>query len=243
MNDLSIVELRQYTLHPGRRDELIELFDRKFVETQEATGMRILGQFRDLDDPDRFVWMRGFRDMESRGRALTEFYVESETWKVHGPAARATMVDSKNALLLRPVNHDSGFPVTSSKRPPIGAGALPRSRLAATVCTLIEPVTDKFRAFFQDHVIPLLKAAGAAPLAYFETEYAENTFPQLPVRTGEHVFTWFALFANDDAYDTHVEYLHRSVEWREVVRPELQTHLNDAPRQLRLAPTARSLLR
>lgn len=30
-----IVELRQYTLHPGKRDTLIELFDREFVETQE----------------------------------------------------------------------------------------------------------------------------------------------------------------------------------------------------------------
>jgi hypothetical protein len=28
-----ITELRRYTLHPGRRDELIELFDREFVET------------------------------------------------------------------------------------------------------------------------------------------------------------------------------------------------------------------
>jgi len=35
--------------YPGRRDELITLFDRESVETQEACGMRILGQFRDLD--------------------------------------------------------------------------------------------------------------------------------------------------------------------------------------------------
>ena len=63
-----MVELRQYTLHPSRRDDLIELFDREFVETQEATGMHIVGQFRDLDDPDRFVWIRGFTDMSSRER-------------------------------------------------------------------------------------------------------------------------------------------------------------------------------
>lgn len=40
-------------LHPGRRDELIDLFDRAFVESQEATGMTIIGQFRDLDRADR----------------------------------------------------------------------------------------------------------------------------------------------------------------------------------------------
>jgi len=32
-----------------------------FVETQEATGMRVIGQFRDLGDPNRFVWLRGQR--------------------------------------------------------------------------------------------------------------------------------------------------------------------------------------
>src|SRR6266849_8903181 len=69
-----IVERRQYTLHPGKRDVLIELFDREFVESQEALGMKVIGQFRALDDPDRFIWLRGFTDMPSRARALEAFY-------------------------------------------------------------------------------------------------------------------------------------------------------------------------
>ena len=36
--------------------------------------MHIVGQFRDLDDPDRFVWIRGFTDMSSRLAALPNFY-------------------------------------------------------------------------------------------------------------------------------------------------------------------------
>src|SRR5437879_2125702 len=59
-NCCSIVELRQYTLHPGQRDVLIDLFDREFVESQEALGMKIIGQFWDLGNPNRFVWLRGF---------------------------------------------------------------------------------------------------------------------------------------------------------------------------------------
>jgi quinol monooxygenase YgiN len=62
----SVLELRQYTLRPGQRDVLVELFERELVETQEAVGMAVAGTFRDLDDPDRFVWVRGFPDMESR---------------------------------------------------------------------------------------------------------------------------------------------------------------------------------
>ncbi len=72
-----IVELRQYTMHPGRRDVLIDLFDREFIESQEALGIRVIGQFRDLDRPDYFVWLRGFPDMESRLQALTTFYSTS----------------------------------------------------------------------------------------------------------------------------------------------------------------------
>ena len=62
----SVLELRQYTLHPGRRDDLIALFEREFIEPQEAAGIAVLGTFRDLDAPDRFVWLRGFADMPAR---------------------------------------------------------------------------------------------------------------------------------------------------------------------------------
>ena len=100
---MSIVELRQYTLRPGRRDELIDLFERKFVDSQEAAGMTLIGQFRDLDDPDRFVWLRGFPDMESRNRALEAFYF-GPVWQAHRGAANATMIDSDDVLLLRPLD-------------------------------------------------------------------------------------------------------------------------------------------
>ena len=86
----SIVELRQYTLHPGQRDVLIGLFEQEFVESQESLAMPILGTFRDLDKPDRFVWLRGFQDMAARAPALKAFY-EGPVWQAHRNAANATM--------------------------------------------------------------------------------------------------------------------------------------------------------
>src|SRR2546423_12517230 len=77
-----VLELRQYTLKPGQRDALITLFDRYFVESQEAMGMTVVGQFRDRQRSDRFVWVRGFSDMESRRTALASFY-ESPMWAAH----------------------------------------------------------------------------------------------------------------------------------------------------------------
>ena len=114
-----IAELRQYTLHPGKRDILIDLFDREFVETQEAVGIKVIGQFRDLDRADRFVWLRGFRNMTSRAKALTDFY-SGPVWKAHREAANATMIDSDNVLLLRPAVPTSGFSLENMKRSPMG---------------------------------------------------------------------------------------------------------------------------
>ncbi|MDX6763979.1 NIPSNAP family protein, partial [Streptomyces sp. F8] len=105
---LAVIELRQYTLRPGRRDDLIELFDGELVEPQEEEGMAVLGQFRDLDDPDRFVWLRGFPDMAARHDALAAFY-GGPVWARHRDRANATMSDSDDVLLLRPLAHGTGF--------------------------------------------------------------------------------------------------------------------------------------
>lgn len=40
----SIIELRQYTLGHGKRDVMIELFEREFIESQETLGMTLVGQ-------------------------------------------------------------------------------------------------------------------------------------------------------------------------------------------------------
>ena len=99
-----IVELRQYTLHDGKRDVLIDLFEREFVESQEALGMKVIGTFTDIDRPNRFVWLRGFRDMDSRLAGLTSFY-GGPVWQGHRNEANATMVDSDNVLLLHAPDH------------------------------------------------------------------------------------------------------------------------------------------
>src|SRR4030095_3778261 len=126
----SVLELRQYTLHPGRRDVLIELFDREFIESQEALAMTVVGQFRDLDEPNRFVWLRGFADMASRARALEGFY-GGPVWKAHREAANATMIDSDNVLLLRPAHPGSEFQFRND-RPPVGAKGTGKSLIVAT---------------------------------------------------------------------------------------------------------------
>jgi quinol monooxygenase YgiN len=129
----TVVELRRYTLHPGRRDELIELFEREFVEPQEAAGAHLFGLFRSRAAPDEFVWLRGFRSMEARKEALEEFYF-GPVWHRFRDAANATMIDSDNVLLLRPVRRGLASP-------PPGAG------LHVTISSSGHPPASAFAAF------------------------------------------------------------------------------------------------
>jgi NIPSNAP protein len=234
-----VVELRQYTLRPGRRDELVELFEREFVEPQEAVGMRLLGQFHDLDDEDRFVWLRSFPDLATRPTALAAFY-DGPVWAAHRDAANATMVDSDDVLLLRPVG--AGLDLDPAARPAPGAAA-PESIVTVTLYHLPDGTEDDFAAFFADEVEPVLVKAGAPPVARLRTEPAENNYPRLPVRAGENVFAWIAVFGTADELGEHVKTLGAAQTWTHDVRPALGSRLRRPPEQIQLRPTPRSLLR
>ena len=236
-----IIELRQYTLHPGKRHVLIDLFDREFIEPQEALGMKIIGQFRDVDNRNRFVWLRGFRDMASRAQALQDFY-GGPVWKAHREAANATMVDSDNVLLLRPASPASGFSLENKERSRTGANEARKELVVATIYYFDAAVSAGFVNFFEQTFKPAVTDTGASILAYFVTEDSENTFPALPVREGENVFVWFARFNDQTAYELHAAALARSPRWREEISEELARRLKRAPEVLKLSPTARSLL-
>jgi quinol monooxygenase YgiN len=227
---VKIVELRRYGLRPRARDTLIELFDRELVETQEAVGMRVLGQFRDLDDPDSFVWLRGFADMGSRRRALERFY-SGPVWKEHARAANATMLDVDNVLLLRPL---SGRELATDGRAPPGSSDSPPGLVVVTIFTPAEP--SAFPELFAREVEPMLREAGVPVLATLVTEHSPNDYPALPVREDADVFVWLSLFADEADHESRAAELER-------VTAGLAPHLDGPAEVLRLRPTARSLIR
>jgi NIPSNAP len=230
-----IVELRQYTLYPGQRDVLIDLFEREFVEHQEELGIRVIGQFRDLDDPDRFVWLRGFPTMAERGNGLQALY-GGPVWKQHRDVANATMIDSDNVLLLHPARSDSGFALSAASRPSPGTTGARPGVVIACIYNLGAPVEGSFIDFFERHLAPPFINAGASILGYFATEHSPNNFPALPVREGEYVFVWFAGFPprrSDEAVIAELSSFGKSMDAPGLIQ---------VPQVLRLMPTARSLL-
>lgn len=228
-----VLELRQYTLRPGRRDDLIDLFDREFVESQEALGIRLYGQFRDLDDDDRFVWIRGFADLPARASALEAFY-GGPVWREHRDKANDTMIDSDDVLLLRPSCPSGGLALGDR---PVGE---PTSLVTVTIYHLPPGGGPEFAAFFDDEVAPVLTSAGAPPLARLRTEPAENNFPALPVREDANVFAWIASFVDEKQHHDHVQQLGASIQWTRELLPALVKQRARPPEQLYLRPTARS---
>lgn len=224
----TIYEFRDYTLHPAQRDVLIELFEREFIEPQEMLGAHVRATFRDLDDPDHFVWIRSFADARSRWAALNGFYT-GPAWQAHRTAANATIVDSDNVLQLRPV---SGA-IPGAPRPPIGAGDIPSAMILATIHY---PRSEQvFAAHFANEIAPRLRHLEAAPFATFATEHAPNAYPRLPIRS-DTVFIAFTRFDSPEAYAEQ----HDAIT--DIERP--LTQLCAAPREARrLQATARSMLR
>ncbi len=186
MASLPIVELRQYTMVPGRLDEFLAIFQSKLTAPQAEWGAPVLGIFRDRNRPDFFVWLRGFADMAARLRALEGFY-NSPLWKEHRDAVNATLVDNDNVLLLRALG--DGL----SLQPSGGAAGL----VVASLHALPEPADE---ATAHRLAAEAAAALGPALRGTFVTELAKNDFPRLPVREEEYFFVWVAAFPDAEAY-------------------------------------------
>ena len=207
-----IVELRRYTLHPGQFDRLLAVFQTHLVAPQVAAGMRMGDQFRDRDDPDRFVWFRGFDSMEQRRRALEAFY-DGPVWLRHRDEANATMVDSDDVLLLRP---------TSPPHPPRPASSADRSSAtgeSAVVQILALAEEQDCPAWITHDYHAFLESGLDVAVAMWQSEPSPNSFPRLPVRAGNYVVS-LALFASDQDREARLTRLAAASRW-EHYRQEL----------------------
>ncbi len=220
--DLTIFELRQYTLKGGAREAFTRLFGQYFVTPQNEVGSHVRAVFRDLDDPDRFVWIRGFAGMEARKTALETFYF-GPVWQAHRDEANAMIVDSDNVLLLKRVSGLIG-PETGLVRisiHPLGG---------------VDPAA--FAVFFETRMRPRIEAAGGIVSATLITETAANSFPRLPVRD-QPVFLWISHFRDEAAEQAFTGKFASAGGWRDGIAESLLPALMQKPEILRLVPSLR----
>src|SRR5687768_6048578 len=93
-----IVEVRSYRIKPGRREEFIEFFETRAVPAQRTLGMKILGPLLDLEDPDKFVFLRSFPSLDERDRMKDLFY-EGELWKNELESIAMPMIERYDVML------------------------------------------------------------------------------------------------------------------------------------------------
>jgi len=238
MSCCPVVELRQYTLRPETRDALVDLFETNLLESQEELDMTVLGIFRELDNPDAFVWLRGFPDMVTRTASLTAFY-QGPVWEKTRNAVNDTIVNSDNVLLLRPARQGSDFVVNGSPAPSRDGGVVgDRGAIEIIVCSFgSAAAAERALARSDSELVLAFAAAGGAVLAYFLTEESENAYPALPIRENEHVLLVVVGYNDRAAYEAGSPAIAGAR--KAFVR---MTEIPSPPEIIRLVPTSRSRL-
>jgi hypothetical protein len=183
-----IVDLRDYVLVPGGVDQLVERTERLFFPEQERLGARFLGSFRDADDANRYLFVRGMPDLPTRQRVLTAFYSDGAMWREHRDEVNSWLVDTDNVLLIRPVSEPA--------RP--GEGS---TMVAMWQHLERQPLLAARGEDLRTRMAAAVDAAGGRLLATFATDPVENNYPRHPIRTGEHGLVWLATFPSRRAVE------------------------------------------
>ena len=94
-----IIEMRTYKTKPGQRSDFLEIFRSKSIPAHTEIGMKILGPFVSIEDPDTFFFMRGFPDIASREPMKAKFH-EGELWKSGLESVLMPMLEKYEVVLV-----------------------------------------------------------------------------------------------------------------------------------------------
>ncbi|HEY3521049.1 MAG TPA: hypothetical protein VGK80_08420 [Rhodanobacteraceae bacterium] len=236
LTDYPVVELRRYDIAPGQRDRFVRYFDAYFPEAFEQLDCMVFGQFEDRSAPTKFVWLRGYRDINARPIVDSAFYY-GPVWREHRDKVNALFPGlSDNVLLLRPLASGTGVTVLPAVDPvdePKGAQGI----VVAQIFAIRKGEEDTFAAQAQK-AFARYRDAGAHPAGVLVTLDVPNNFPQLPIRTDGPYLVWLGVLENDSAlkrFEPVASQVERSLEGTGMLR--------GTPERLLLDPTPRSRLR
>ncbi len=93
-----IVEVRSYRIKPGKRSEFIKMFETRSVPALREYGMKIVGPLLDVENPNKFVFLRSFPSLDDRERMKDAFY-SSDIWTNELEAIAMPLIDSYDVIL------------------------------------------------------------------------------------------------------------------------------------------------
>lgn len=184
-----VMELRNYLLKPGVRDEFIRYFKKHFIDSQKSVGASIPALFTIKNEPDRFFWLRGFDTMNQRSQFLPAFY-GGEVWKKFGPAANDMMLEWQNVYLVKPL---SGSAATFANKEGIYVVDFYRS---------IDNELESLIQLFNKEWIPLHTLENITNIKLWISEMGENDFPRLPVHQFEDLLIVITHYKNEKEYQS-----------------------------------------
>jgi hypothetical protein len=94
-----IIEMRTYKTKQGLRAEFLEIFRTRSVPAHAEIGMKILGPFLSVEDPDSCFFMRGFPDLASREPMKAKFY-DGDLWKGELEAIVMPMLEKYDVVVV-----------------------------------------------------------------------------------------------------------------------------------------------
>jgi hypothetical protein len=231
-----VVELRRYTTSHGGRKRFASYFDTYFPEAFEQLDAMVFGQFLPREQADRFVWLRGFRDMPARAVVNARFYY-GPLWREHRQKVNALLPDSDDVLLLRPLRPDTAVVVLPAVDPvdeADGAQGIVVAQIFAVKKGSESVFAAHAEAQFESYRVAGVRAAGI-----LVTLDEPNNFPQLPVRTDGPWLVWLGVVRDEAALHAQLEPAMQAVASALLASGMLR----DAPEWLAMDPTPRSRLR
>jgi hypothetical protein len=184
---MNVIELRNYLLKQGKRDEFTRYFKDHFVDSQRQIGAYVPALFEIKNEANRFFWIRGFDTMEERSRFLPLFY-NGEVWKKYGPAANEMMLEWHNVHLVKPLAAN-----INAFLPNDGFFVIDYYKTKDSKRDLLIDLITK------EH-IPFLQEQNIQPVTLWISEMRENDFPRLPVYQDNNLLTVISGFNNEEAY-------------------------------------------
>jgi hypothetical protein len=183
---IKVIELRNYLIKPNLRDRFISYFERNFVESQNILGGFVLGAFSIKTEAERFFWIRGFSDMNSRSCFLPEFY-GGEVWKEFGAGANEMMLEWHHVHLLKPLANSKTEDFSTEKRFSV-------INFYFTEDGKIGELTDLLQT-----------AKEFSGASVWVSEMTENDFPQLPVIQDGNLLAVITNYKNEEEYAAQEE--------------------------------------
>lgn len=218
--DINVIELRNYLLKPGVREHFIDYFEEHFIDTQEAVGMRVLGQFRVPGEPDRFVWLRGFRDMQTRLEGLQHFY-GGPVWGKYGPAANDMMLEWHNVRLLRPLSDIADLTQGMTSETTAADTGIIKLDFYEAMPGQRDNLIDRFLS----NIAPAYHEASIQLRGAFVAETAENAFTRLPVIQNENELVVITAYESEAACRERHDVVAQSL----LLNPTLRSPLRYLP--------------